>query len=92
MKINCFIPYQNTDEVRETIKSLKESPLVADIYLLAEAGSVPEDTACRLLPVDSLRSTTTIKSIAAQSDADYTLIYTKSLELNFGYFALERML
>ena len=69
-----------------------ETPLVADIYLLAEAGSVLEDSACRLLPVDSLRSTATIKSIAAQSDADYTLIYTKSSELNFGYFALERML
>ena len=46
----------------------------------------------KVIAMDELRSTAAIKNIAAQADCDYTLIYTKTAELSFGYFALERML
>ena len=91
MKINCFIPFQSTEQVKETVKSLKESQLVHKIFLLTEQNcETVED--CETIQINSLRSTQTIKAIAEKAGADYTLIYTKSAELNFGYFALDRML
>lgn len=39
-----------------------------------------------------MKSTETIKKIAAKADAEYTLIYTKSADLRLGYFALDRMI
>ena len=39
-----------------------------------------------------LGETSTIKAIAAESDAEFTLIYTKSTELSMVHYALERML
>ena len=91
MKINCFIPFQSTEQVKETVKSLKESQLVHKIFLLTEQNcETAED--CETIQINSLRSTQTIKAIAEKAGADYTLIYTKSAELNFGYFALDRML
>ena len=91
MKINCFIPYKKTNEVKETIKSLKNSELVANIFLLSDE-SIEKTEDCEVIHIDSLRSTATIKAIANKANTEYTLIYTKSSELNFGYFGLERML
>ena len=42
--------------------------------------------------VESLSREAEISRIAAESEAPYTLIYTKSTDLRFGLFALERML
>ena len=92
MKINCFIPYQNTEQITETIKSLKSSALVHKIFLLSENSASDNIEGCEMIQIDSIRSTKTIKTIAGKADADYTLIYTKSAELNMGYFALDRML
>lgn len=37
--INCFIPYQDAAQAEQTVKGLKESNLVSQIYLLStEAG------------------------------------------------------
>lgn len=92
MKINCFIPFQNADQVKESVASLKESSLINKIYLLTEndCKDIVED--CAVLNIYSLRSTATIKKIAEKADTEYTLIYTKSTELRFGMYALDRML
>ncbi|NDW10361.1 glycosyltransferase family 2 protein [Dysgonomonas sp. 520] len=92
MKINCFIPFRNVAQVRETIKSLRESELVNKIYLLANDDSEGSVEDCEPISIDSLRSTKTIKKIAEKADADYTLIYTKSADLRMGMFALDRMI
>ena len=93
--INCFIPYQDAAQAEQTVKGLKESNLVSQIYLLSTEAGVTGVTGmegCVILPVQSLNSSETILSIASNADADYTLIYTKYTTLEMGMFALERML
>lgn len=92
MKINCFIPFQSSRQVENTIASLRESALVNHIYLLTDNNCNDKIDGCEVIEIDSLRSTATIKKIAEKADTAYTLIYTKPDELRLGMFALERML
>lgn len=92
MKINCFIPFQSANQVKETISSLRESALIDKIYLLTENACKDDVDGCEIMDIDSLRSTNTIKKIASKADNEYTLIYTKSADLRLGMFALDRML
>lgn len=92
-KIDCFIPFAGEAQLKQTIAGLKASASVGSIFILAIEGN--SETGYADLPVirvASLRSTETIKAIAANSKADYTLLYTKQTVLQTGYFALERML
>lgn len=91
MKINCFIPYQDRQQIEKTIISLKQSNLVAKVFLLSKDKNAEKIDGCELIEVDSFRSTAMVKAVAEKSDAGYTLIYTKTDELSIGYFALERM-
>lgn len=90
--INCFIPFQSVEQVKNTVASLKESALINKIYLLTESTCNENIDGCEFLEIDSLKSTNTIKKISAEADATYTLIYTKTADLRFGMFGLERML
>lgn len=92
MKINCFIPFQSTDQVRATIASLKSSSLVSKVFLLSDNNCKDMVDDCEIINMDSLRSTETIKKIASKANTEYTLIYTKSADLRLGMFALDRML
>lgn len=92
MKINCFIPFQSSRQVENTIASLRESALVNHIYLLTDNNCNDKIDGCEVIEIDSLRSTATIKKIVEKADTAYTLIYTKPDELRLGMFALERML
>lgn len=92
VRINCFVPFQSEAQAQATVKSLKESALVNKIYLLTDNQCKDTIEGCEVIEIDSLKSTATIKAIAAKADADYTMIYTKTADLRLGYFALERML
>lgn len=92
VNINCFIPFQSANQVKETIATLKASHLVNKIYLLTDNDCKEKVEGCEVLSIDSLKSTDTIKKIAAKADSTYTLIYTKSADLRLGYFALDRMI
>lgn len=92
MKINCFIPFQSTDQVRATIASLKSSSLVGKVFLLSDNNCKDMVDDCETINIDSLRSTETIKKIASKANTEYTLIYTKPADLRLGMFALDRML
>lgn len=89
--INCFIPFVDAAQAEKTIQGLKSSNLVKDIYLLATENTAVPLQGCRILHVPALNATTTMHTIAAHSDADYTLFYTKYTTLKLGMFALERM-
>lgn len=92
MKVNCFIPFLNVEQAGQTVKALKQSELVAGIYLLSQDKTAEGIEGCELIDVDSFRSTAAVKAIAEKASAAYTLIYTKTAELSFGYLALDRML
>ena len=91
MKINCFIPFLKIEQIEKSIASLKLSNLVTQVFLLKKGKSDDKIAGSTCIGVDSFRSTAFVKAVAEYSDADYTLVYTKTDELNMGYFALERM-
>lgn len=71
---------------------MKASQLVNKIYLLTDNDCKDKVEGCEVISINSLKSTDTIKKIAAKADTAYTLIYTKSADLRLGYFALDRMI
>jgi hypothetical protein len=92
-KITCFVPSGDTADLQATLKELDSNPLVNEIYISGEKQSenisLP-GKAC-FAEIDSLQSTKGIKRMAELSITPYTLVYTKTLPLRLGYFALERM-
>jgi hypothetical protein len=91
-QINCYIPFVNREETLLTVNNLKQSTLVNKIFLLTSSTDLSPIENCSILTVNSNKSTETIKQIIDSSDAEYTLIYTKSTELELGQYALDRFL
>ena len=75
--IDCFIPWQSDEQVRETLENLQADPNVQSVNLLRE---------------ESVGSTKAIRRIAETATAPYTLLYTKYDTLQLGYHALTRLL
>ena len=75
-KITCFVPYIDEAQAGKTLSALRASQLVDKVVCLDQ----------------SVFKSETIRRIAAESNADYALVYTKSTTLELGYMALERLL
>ena len=91
-KIKCFIPFGSPEDTIQTVKELKASELVSQIYILAPKGTEFSLPDCELIPIQGLYSSKTMKVIAEKSaDAHYILLLTKHTTLQLGLFALERM-
>ena len=75
--IDCFIPWQSDEQVRETLESLKADENVQSVNFLREEGP---------------GNTKTIRFIAETATAPYTLLYCKYDTLQLGYHALTRLL
>ena len=88
--INCFIPYENASQVEQTIKNLRKSDLVTNIYLLATT-TLPSVEGCEVIETKGLKSTDAIRKIAEKPAADFTLIYTKTTTLQWVNYSIERM-
>lgn len=73
--INCFIPFQSEEQVKQTVANLQAQSLVNEIHFLK----------------GDMRSTANMRFIASHATTPYTLIYTKYTTLSFVLFALERM-
>lgn len=89
--INCFIPYADAQQVQATVDDLRQNALVSKIFLLATDANAAAVEGCEVINIDALNSSATMKKIAAASEGDYTLFYTKYNNLVMGYLALERM-
>ena len=76
-RIDCFIPFVNDSQVAATVKDLQSQEEVAGITLLDAA---------------TFKSTASVRKIAQAATAPFTMIYTKTTDLSFGRFALERFL
>ena len=90
-RIDCFIPFLNEAQAEKTIAGLKSCELVHKVYLLAGAEATGEVAGCEKISIGNLNSSDTMKKIAAHADCDYVLLYTKHNTLEFGMFAIERM-
>lgn len=75
-KITCFVPYIDEAQAGKTLSALRASQLADKVVCLDQPVFKSE----------------TIRRIAAESNADYALVYTKSTTLELGYMALERLL
>ncbi len=89
--INCFIPYADAQQVQATVDGLRQNALVTKIFLLATDANAVAVEGCEVINIDALNSSATMKKIAAATEGDYTLLYTKYNNLVMGYLALERM-
>ena len=76
-RIDCFIPFVNDSQVAATVKDLQGQEEVAGITLL---------------DASTFKSTASVRKIAQAATAPFTMIYTKTTDLSFGRFALERFL
>lgn len=89
MKINCFIFFQEKEQTKKTIETLKKESLVDKIFLLTNTDEKLIE-GCEIIKIDYLTSSNTIKKIAEKSDTEYSLIYTKNTTLELGEYALDR--
>lgn len=81
------------ESLRQTIESLKASPLVRQIYVIAAEGeSKPVlPSGVNLLQSGRFTSSEAVKAIASHSKSKYSLLYTKSLALLMGPWGIERL-
>ena len=75
-KITCFVPYIDEAQAGKTLTALRQSQLVDKVVCLEQPVFKSE----------------TIREIAAETNTDYALVYTKTTTLELGYLALKRLL
>lgn len=91
-KIHCFLPYVDEAQIKASVDGLKAQPLVSKITLLSTDAAAKACLGCDILHIDNLKSSATMKAIAANcDDADYILLYIQQTQLVLGYGALERL-
>ena len=90
--LTVYLPYSGQPHTHRTIEQLRQSPLVERICLLATGGvsAIPEG--CERVAVDTLYGSRTMRTIARKSTTPYTLLVIHDTTIEFGQFALERML
>ncbi|MDD4636714.1 MAG: glycosyltransferase family A protein [Bacteroidales bacterium] len=92
-KINCFLPYATVSSSSSTIDELRKDEFVGDIVIMG--SNYPVDTlpeGCKMLTTGLPNNSETLLSILENSQAEYTLIYTKNTPFKPGLFALQRFL
>ena len=77
-RIDCFISYRPADEAACLEKTLGAEPAVSSVHMLD--SDMP------------LCCTPTLRRIARNAKAEFTLLYTKPTSLSLVHYALERML
>jgi hypothetical protein len=89
--ITCFIPVQHETEFEPTLKTLRESGVVEKIILVGDTENSTEGTDIAKIAFDSFISSKAIKAFAKNTTTPFTLLYTKTLPLDLGQNALQRM-
>ena len=90
-KIDCYLLYTGNKDIEQTIQGLQATGQAGQITLFGTEAPASLPEGCSFLTVDSPFSSQSLKAIATQATAPYTLLYTKDTILNLGMFALERM-
>jgi hypothetical protein len=92
MKITCFVPFGSEKETHATVKELKNSDLVAKIFITGSESKLFEVNGAEWLSSGNLSSGPAIKAIAAHSLTDYILLYTRNSPLKLSQYALDRFI
>jgi hypothetical protein len=89
-EITCVLPYSNKEEVLQTMKAFRESKEVASVLIVTQE-KVKVENAKVVIAEKGLDATSTWKDIVDKVDTEYVAVYTKTMALNLGKNALERM-
>jgi len=90
--LTVFLPYSGQEHTRKIVDQLKPSPLVESICLLSTRSAGQPLPGCNALAVDALYGSQTFRKIAAKTATPYTLLVIQDSPVEFGQFALERLL
>jgi len=90
-KICCVLPFAGIEVLNQTIRELKTEPRVTQIIVVAPEMSEANGVKIMISP-GGLHANVTWKKLLRFIDADYLAVYTKTLPLRLGQYALERML
>jgi hypothetical protein len=90
MKITCFVPFGSEKETKATVKELRNSELVAKIFLIGSDQPLFVVDGAEWLNSRNLNAGSTVQLIAGQSQTEYTLLYTRNSPLKLAQYALER--
>jgi hypothetical protein len=90
--LTVYLPYSGKAHSQQTIDQLKQSPFVEKVWLLSTGTAAAVPKGCNRLPVSSLYGSRTMQAIAAKATTPYALLIIHDTAIDFGQFALERML
>lgn len=89
-KINCFLPALSKEQIMPTLKNIRSLECADDLSVFLLCKEQLDVDGCTTITVSDLNSMDTLRAIAAKSDADFTLIYTKYTTLSFTQYGLDR--
>lgn len=92
--VTCFLPWTDEVSVAATVASMRASGVVSKIFIVAAPD---HQEALKGVEADYLRSsgftaTDALKKMAAVTDTDFVVTYSKGFPLDLGSFALDRMI
>lgn len=92
--ITSFLPFSDKESLDCTIKSLNDSGVMADIFILTDFEGVPDFQypVAKFLKSEGFTSTVSLKKMAESTTTEYVLVYSKTFPLDLGKFALSRMI
>lgn len=89
-EITCILSYSEADQLSPSLISFNQSDNVSKIFV-ASPEEIGVEYADVVVLESGLETTESWKVLANKIDTDYVVIYTKTLALNLGQNALERM-
>ncbi len=90
-QIDVFLPGFNKSIFEKTISSLKQSKIINSINAFVNDEN-SEIKNCNQLIVSNIFSSEAIRLIAKNSHSNYILLISKSTNINFGKFGLDRLM
>jgi hypothetical protein len=90
-EVTCFIPMAKIEDLKSSFGSLFNSGVIEKIVVIGKENNVNLAKE-EWIASDNLNSTETFHKIAHRTETEYTLLYTKSLPVVLGQFALQRMI
>lgn len=90
--IDSYLLYTGNSDIVQTVEGLQATGQTGQIILFGAEAPAALPAGCGFLSAADPFGSQSLKAIAAQAEAPYTLLYTKDTILSLGMFALERMM
>ncbi|MBS2211935.1 glycosyltransferase [Carboxylicivirga mesophila] len=87
--MTCILPYAGKEEMMPTLKAFQDAGVTNIIVVAKEACEV--EGANVIVATGGLDATATWNQLLSEVSGDYVAVYTKTMALNIGLNALERM-